>query len=470
MPQGQFSRNRAIPLFAVLMFLVGFGLILAYFKFGALLSPIPDMARWAFFALSGLVVLWSLKHILRALIWGVPQTSLQRKSDFRVMLTRPGFAYLLLMMVMFIGAMLGRSNLLMLVFALMAGPFVLNGWVTFSMLRFTDVKRITPKQAIAGEPISVEIAFKNSKRLLPAWLMIVTDRIQNDHEYLEAHAMFTRVAARSERRAYYRLKLMHRGKYHFGPFRVRTRFPLGLIERSQEYTDHVDVLVYPRIGRLAKSWRKQLRHASDFVEHQATQQGLYDDEFHHIREYRPGDNLRSIHWRTTARQDDLMVRQHQQTRDQSLTVLVDLWQPEFPSEEDLERVEYAASLAATMCMEHFRNCRDSKLYLVVSGKSVRSWTGESGMSSVDSAFEILAMAEANPKPNSENMWKEAFKSHALETSAVLVSTRSADNQPTVDWQSLSKDMATFNVAGNQRPIQHIEADPEKLASIFDLSN
>ena len=56
--------------------------------------------------------------------------------------------------VMFIGAVIGQSNMLILVFALMAGPFVLNGWATFTMLKRMSVKRLVPPRVMAGEPLN----------------------------------------------------------------------------------------------------------------------------------------------------------------------------------------------------------------------------------------------------------------------------------------------------------------------------
>ncbi len=61
------------------------------------------------------------------------------------------------MIVIFSGSLLGRSNMLMLVFSMMAGPFVVNGWITYSMLKRTAVERVVPERVMAGEPITVEL-------------------------------------------------------------------------------------------------------------------------------------------------------------------------------------------------------------------------------------------------------------------------------------------------------------------------
>ena len=62
-------------------------------------------------------------------------------------------------------------NMLMLVFAMLVGPFVLNGWITFSMLKRMNVVRRAPRRTMAGDPVSVEIELSNEKNLLSAWLM-----------------------------------------------------------------------------------------------------------------------------------------------------------------------------------------------------------------------------------------------------------------------------------------------------------
>ena len=56
------------------------------------------------------------------------------------------------------------------------------------------------------------------------------------------------MAASSQSSGRYQARLMQRGKYEFGPLRLATRFPLGLVDRSLIFDVRNEVLVHPRIG------------------------------------------------------------------------------------------------------------------------------------------------------------------------------------------------------------------------------
>src|SRR5262249_46573352 len=107
--------------------------------------------------------------------------------------------------------------------------------------------------------------------------------------------------------------------------------------------------------------------ATELAERHTTRAGLFDDEFHHIREFRAGDNPRAIHWRTTARSGELMVREYHQSRDHDWVLLVELWQPPHPTSADLDRVELAVSFAATVAYDHLRQPREARLQVAIRG-------------------------------------------------------------------------------------------------------
>ena len=138
----------------------------------------------------------------------------------------------MIMIVIFSGSLLGRSNMLMLVFSMMAGPFVVNGWITYSMLKRTSLERVAPERVMAGEPITVELVMSNRKRLMNCWLMSAHDTIQNGEERLDPSVLFAPGARGGTRSAPYQARLMRRGLYRFGPAQLTARFPLGIVERG----------------------------------------------------------------------------------------------------------------------------------------------------------------------------------------------------------------------------------------------
>ncbi len=133
------------------------GILLIFIGLEFIYWAMQELLTWAdpllLFFLGGYLILWGAKEIL---LQQVPRLRSVRTRQ-RVMLPRPGIVYLLIMFVMLAGSLQGRSNMLMLVFSLMAGPFILNGWITFTMLKKLDLSRTLPESVMAGERLMVDV-------------------------------------------------------------------------------------------------------------------------------------------------------------------------------------------------------------------------------------------------------------------------------------------------------------------------
>jgi uncharacterized protein (DUF58 family) len=333
------------------------------------------------------------------------------------------------------------------------------------MLKRTMIGRTSPTRVMAGEPLTVELILSNRKRLMSCWLMSARDTIQNAEEELNPGVLFTRVPAGERRSGQYHVRLMRRGRYEFGLIRVTARFPLGIVERGLLFDVPGEILVYPRLGRLSSRWMRNHFLASDLVERRELRQGAFDDEFHRIREFRWGDNPRAIHWRTSARHNALMVREYHQSRDLNLMVLTDLWLPPAASVAQRERRELAVSVAATVCVSHMRQSRDSTLHVMIAGRQLDRWDGESRMSNADPLMDKFALAEGVANPNVATMLDDAasMRLHGLRT--VLVTTRKAG---TPEWRALERTVAEHSSADMIGGVEILEADYAGLASIFEF--
>lgn len=463
-PKSSETRSR-FPVFGAVCAVVGVGMVVGFRSMRDLMGDLwSDAWTVAWLVLAALAVLWGLNTLLER--WWRFSKNAAGPRRFRVHLPRPGVVYLVMMGAMLTGSLLGRSNMLMLMFALMAGPFVINGWITFAMLRRVRVTRTVPKTVMAGDPASVELCLENRKILLPCWVMTVRDQVTNRQETVTPEVLLIHVPRRSQRSAAYQVRLQQRGRYVLGPLHVATRFPMGLVERGLFIVANDEILVFPRLGRLSSRWKRENLLASELVDQQQLRKGVFDDEFHAIREYRSGDNPKAIHWRTSARQTQLMVREFHQSREMNVLVLLDLWTPAMPKDEDRLRVELAISFAATLCVEQMRHSRDAHLQLGLAGKDVARWEGRSGPASVEALLEMLALAEAGPQPD----WKELRRIAAEHTSsltrALLVTTRRVDQTEAgfrEAWRASSSEEQRM-----LHDVQVVEASPERLRPIFSL--
>lgn len=140
----------------------------------------------------------------------------------------------------------------------------------------------------------------------------------------------------------YPLPTDRRGVLTVGPLLVGRRDPLGLCASQRRLADPVQVLVRPRWWRLAGIPLGTVPSLDGLLDR--AQHGSI--AFHALREYRPGDELRRVHWRTSARLGTLMVREHLDTALPRLTVLLDDRAESY--RDDPEAFEEALEAAASV--------------------------------------------------------------------------------------------------------------------------
>ncbi|GMA91729.1 DUF58 domain-containing protein [Homoserinibacter gongjuensis] len=119
---------------------------------------------------------------------------------------------------------------------------------------------------------------------------------------------------------------------------------LGLLRRAVKWADPVDLFVHPKTVRLVSSAAGLVRDLEGQVSNKITNNDL---AFHALRPYVPGDDRRYVHWRTSARIGQLMVRQFQETRRSQIIVVVPTAARYYADEQEFElAVSVGASIAA----------------------------------------------------------------------------------------------------------------------------
>jgi len=440
--------------------LVGLGLIAFELRYSLLLGRLGKVGRVVLVTCAIGFAIWGIKELVAG--WW-PQLSRRGFARHRSGLPVEGRAYIGVMVVLFIGALLGRSNPLLLVFALMAGPFVANAWISFTLLKGLTVTRHAPERVMAGEPTSIELALRNNKSRISGWVISLRDQIASQTERLPADVLIPRVPPRSTRTGHYRLRLMHRGRYEFGPLSISTRFPLGIVERGLIVSQPGTILVYPRIGRLTARWTQRLLQATDLVPLMSPRSGPFDDEFHKLREYRRGDDLRAIHWKTSARRNELMVREFRESRDRQLMVLLDAWLPQRATGDDQERSELAISLAATICVHHLRSSRDSHLFFAALGDPFVQWDSSAG--TTDSLLDALALLTPSSTAEVGRLKSAANLRRGNRTRTLLISTRASEAMRELRRAS---EGGSQDANGWIESVEVVEVNAERIAELMEF--
>lgn len=441
----------------------GLVLVWLYFDHPQLARSENPLVALIYVGTGCILIVWGLRALLGEIVGVIGRLRSRPAQRYRVHMPREAFLYGLILLALGFGALLGRNNMLMLVFGLMAGPFILNGQVTLASLKRLRVTRLLPDHATAGEKLSVKLTLSNRKRFLSSWMVKAEDTLQSLNEHLRPSVLFTRVPPRSQREATYEIRPARRGLIELGPIRVTSRFPLGLMERSFELGGIEELVVYPRIGHLKPSWQTQTSMGECFSERAQVRVGAADDEYHGLREYRGGDNPRAIHWRTTARRNELMVREFQYNRRNDLVILVDLWVPARPEPMDLERVELAVSFAASICVDQTRTATDSVVELAICGKEVQSATSSAGMLAIGGVLERLALAEAGPADGLAEALRVACASAPGRARRILITTRPR----AVAQAALAATSELLDLDGTAG-FEIVRADAEEIAAYMEF--
>ena len=143
-----------------------------------------------------------------------------------------------------------------------------------------------------------------------------------------------------------------RGVVVVGPVRTVQGDPVGLFRRHEEWTGTSTVHVHPRTVTLPSTSTGFVRD----LEGAATRDLTPDDlAFHALREFRPGDERRHVHWKATARTGRLTVRQFEETRRSHVVVALGLARTDVEDEDELE---LAVSAAASVALRAVRDGRD----------------------------------------------------------------------------------------------------------------
>ncbi|MFF4894289.1 DUF58 domain-containing protein [Micromonospora chersina] len=196
-----------------------------------------------------------------------------------------------------------------------AGVAVAYALVTAAWRPRLTVERVAdPDRVARGEPAAMVLTVRNTGRLRAANLL-AEDRCGG--RLVPVPVLRLRPGRDTEVR--YPVPTRRRGVVPVGPLRVNRRDPLGLVALARSYGGVVPVWVHPRIHPLSAvptGAGRSLDGRVDSVPHGSI-------TFDSLREYVVGDELRRVHWRTSARVGELMVRENVDTSLPRLVVVLD---------------------------------------------------------------------------------------------------------------------------------------------------
>jgi uncharacterized protein (DUF58 family) len=242
------------------------------------------------------------------------------------------------------------NNLLYLLMGALLGTIALSGWLSERALRRLRVVRRLPRAGTAGEPLPLIYQVVNDKRSLPSYAVEIRElgpragsrRAPAPWENEPAFIASLEPGAATRVRG--RLTASRRGVFRLEGVVLATSFPFGLFSKERDLVLPGRLVIWPRADRLVRVPRpggtRGARWSAGSSAAPVTQRG----EYRSLREYRPGDDPRDIHWRSTASRGGLITREYDRAAVDEYWIVLDTLAPDEDAAE--AAVELAASLVA----------------------------------------------------------------------------------------------------------------------------
>jgi uncharacterized protein (DUF58 family) len=243
-----------------------------------------------------------------------------------------------------------------------------------------------PDRVVRGEAAGVTLILRNAGRLRGATL-VAYDRCGTH----SVPVPLLRLRPGRETVTTYPVPTRRRGVVEVGPLRVVRRDPLGLVSMGRSHGGVSKVWVYPKAYPLAAVPVGVVRSLDGQVDRVPHGSITFDT----LREYVVGDELRHVHWRTTARVGELMVREHLDTALPRLVVLLDDRVSAYPGAapgQECDAFEAACEAAASVVLVAARE--DLPLALVPVSDPTAAVGGDGRRQAGSRAF-LDALAEAS---------------------------------------------------------------------------
>ncbi len=223
-------------------------------------------------------------------------------------------------------------------------PIVAGILVSRARLRMSCERAVEPAQVPLGSPMKGRIVLAQEGRL-PAGLLLLEDAVPRELGN-RPRFLVDRPDLRWRRVVEYPLLGRVRGRFSTGPLTVRTSDPFGLVQLDRQFVATTEVMVTPRVVPLPAI--RTIGGGGSTGEARPHRIGVVGQDDALVREYRQGDDVRRIHWRSTARLGDLMVRREEQSWDPSASIVLDSREPAHAGRGMHNSLEWAISAAASI--------------------------------------------------------------------------------------------------------------------------
>lgn len=245
----------------------------------------------------------------------------------RLSFTRTGKYFVGMTLLVGLGAINTGNNLLYLILGMMLALILLSGVLSELALQKLVPGRRLPERVFAGRPALLELTLRNDKPRAASFSVQVIERVTGLAAAARPTGYVLHVGPRNEAWARAALLVPRRGVWRLEGWELATRFPFGLFRKSREIDQPARIIAFPPLlPAPAGDWLA----GTPLGESRRGRLGR-GGELYGVREHRPGDDLRDVHWKLTARRGQPVSREYEQPSSPQLTLCFDnRWPPELP--------------------------------------------------------------------------------------------------------------------------------------------
>lgn len=281
-----------------------------------------------------------------------------------------------------------------------------------------EVDRRTARAQVGQEAQEV-IEVRNKSFLPKVWLEV------EDPSDLPGHRSkrVVIIPPRRSRNWVVNTPLRRRGLFDWGPLRLTAVDPFGLFRRVREVGGQQQILVYPQVVDLPHFQAPPANLPGE---------GRFRKRTHYItpnaagiREYAPGDAFNRIHWRSTARTGELMVKTFELDPASDIWVILDMERRVNAGRDEESTEEYGVRIAASVARHYIVNNRP--VGLMTFGRDLRVLEPERGQQQLTRILETLATASAIGDAPLGNLLMEEQRRFGRHTTLVVVTSATDDH-------------------------------------------
>jgi len=296
--------------------------------------------------------------------------------------------------------LLGQPALTRVGVLVLALPLVTAFVIGRSRYKLALVRTVSPQLVAAGQPARVNLTLTNEGRT-PSGVLLLEDHVPY---VLGTRPRFVLegIGHGWRRHVTYQVRSDVRGRYEIGPMSVRVGDPFGFVELGRAFRTTVPLTVTPRTVALPTIPLGGAWTGSGDNRPRAFATGSAEDVT--VREYRRGDDLRRVHWRSSARLGELMVRREEQPWQSRATLFLDNRVRSHRGQGIASSLEAAVSAAASIALHLSQRGFTVRLVTAAGEERGAAWHLRDADLNAAALLEALAVVQAVQTSHLDTGW------------------------------------------------------------------